>query len=841
MIISLNNQRIRNFIKRQIGLPRYGEPFDTLVEETFVREQYVLGLSPDEFKEDLANFRNSIQKISYANGMDPNTMGMAIPRTKEIQFNFDYWKRAIDSVPMEQYCEMFFETFAHECLHGMQTMQSGNNRAGGYNREVENRAHALYEIGTQGTAAKMARNRSFKDYDSNNVLTGDGYSDEIFAIPLIASTFGVTEQEVLRYSVRERSKLVDVLNKNIGDRDKTAELLEKIEVQLEYLHSINYPDNNQKKFLDLTNDQRREMSSVAMENIAKLSLEAFTVRIKNTPLELKKEDVVQYKYDYKKIQDTLRQENERFSWKFDKTHLPFDMAFEFGPNSSYVKEAINVFSQIVKNPNSHMAQMIPSYVNAVRSEQFDFLRKEGIDLREEQTYGTVKEAREFASEIIATDYNGFASWDNSIIYPTIYNRTTPIPFTRNVNVYNCPELNSGEAIMKKNDLRIALLGHNMKYKTTSKDLLYDFMQSDNPERDGIYNRVTRTPISDYRYFGQISPREAFKRSFSSERDKILMARLIARSYVETNFDQEGTYLRRESTRDTKIQELFGQTVITYGPKQLEVAISEILLNDNYQMISGEKNREDLAIYGKRNLFDVLAGPLIQDMVNQRKIIPEKIDAFRRMTAITENRNPGTMALRYNRIIESFKNGQYAAPNIVSQNARGLYCSYFQDERGIEDMVGIICNDFAESKENEHGAQTSEEIVMMQVAQRYGKDFFRENMIKMIVHDDYSGFTDEKDVEMFRKMDKGRMLEIAAKPSIEKSMMYDQNIVYRVQDINSKVKPTDIAPVFQNKSVVKKTKDVFKNLLHIKDRGKTITTYSMADKATHTQEKSDEGR
>ena len=280
MIISLNNQRLRNFIKMQLGLPRYGEPFDTLVEETFVREQHVLGLSPNEFKEDLANFRNAIHKFSYTNNLDSNTMGCAIPSRKEIQFNYNYWQNAMNRMPMDKYCEAFFETFAHECLHGMQTLQNGNNRAGGYNREVENRAHALYEIGTQGTAAKMARNRSFQDFDSNSVLTGDGYSDEIFAIPLIASTFGVTEQEVLKYSVRERSKLIDVLNKNIGDRDKTAELLDKMEVQLEYLHSVNYPDSSQKKFINLSNDRRREMSSIAMENIAKLSLEAFTVRIK---------------------------------------------------------------------------------------------------------------------------------------------------------------------------------------------------------------------------------------------------------------------------------------------------------------------------------------------------------------------------------------------------------------------------------------------------------------------------------------------------------------------------------------------------------------------------------
>ena len=135
----------------------------------FVREQHVLGLSKAEFIEDLRNFSFAIDKMSFVK-TDEKWMGCAFPGTKEIQFNFDYWQNQMNTLPREKYCEEFFETVSHECLHGMQTRTDGYNRAGGYNNEIGNRSHAIYEIGTQGIDAKMSRSQTLKDLKENRVL-----------------------------------------------------------------------------------------------------------------------------------------------------------------------------------------------------------------------------------------------------------------------------------------------------------------------------------------------------------------------------------------------------------------------------------------------------------------------------------------------------------------------------------------------------------------------------------------------------------------------------------------------------------------------------------------------
>lgn len=87
------------------------------------------------------------------------------------------------------------------------------NRAEGYNRNIQNRSHAIYEICTQGIAAKMTHNRHRAELQHNLILSGDGYSDEIFAVPLIAATFGISERDVLKYGVRSREELINALDK----------------------------------------------------------------------------------------------------------------------------------------------------------------------------------------------------------------------------------------------------------------------------------------------------------------------------------------------------------------------------------------------------------------------------------------------------------------------------------------------------------------------------------------------------------------------------------------------------------------------------------------------------
>ena len=51
--INLKNPKLRNYIRGALNTNKFGEPFATLLEEVFLREVYVLDLSPEELLEDI--------------------------------------------------------------------------------------------------------------------------------------------------------------------------------------------------------------------------------------------------------------------------------------------------------------------------------------------------------------------------------------------------------------------------------------------------------------------------------------------------------------------------------------------------------------------------------------------------------------------------------------------------------------------------------------------------------------------------------------------------------------------------------------------------------------------
>jgi len=64
-VISDNNTRLRRYIKNMIQAERFCEPYATLIIEVFVREQHILELTPEEFVEDLMNFKNTTYRFRY--------------------------------------------------------------------------------------------------------------------------------------------------------------------------------------------------------------------------------------------------------------------------------------------------------------------------------------------------------------------------------------------------------------------------------------------------------------------------------------------------------------------------------------------------------------------------------------------------------------------------------------------------------------------------------------------------------------------------------------------------------------------------------------------------------
>ena len=61
--INLNNPRLRKYIREVLEINRYTEPFATLIEEVFVREQYVLEFKILNLKDVHQNMQGSLVRV----------------------------------------------------------------------------------------------------------------------------------------------------------------------------------------------------------------------------------------------------------------------------------------------------------------------------------------------------------------------------------------------------------------------------------------------------------------------------------------------------------------------------------------------------------------------------------------------------------------------------------------------------------------------------------------------------------------------------------------------------------------------------------------------------------
>lgn len=783
--INLKCPKLRSIIRQKLNLERFSEPFQTLIEEAFLRANYVLDLSPEEFLEDINNFRNSIYYISWGNcNGEKNMMGVVYPYEHRMEFNAEFWQNINDTYPPSIYCTKFFESFSHEVLHGMQNVYDNNgniyNRAGGWSDQLKNRKHAIYEICTQGTAAKMSNDRFLYQFNENEILSGDGYSNEIFAIPLIASTFGVSEQEVLKYGMRERERFVEVLDRNIENKEKTAELLDKIEDQLEYLHSIYYPDQNQKEFIKMNNKEKQKRSSQVIINLVDICQEALAHRIMNTSLDFDKEIAVKYKYDQKKMEATLKHEIETFAWSFKDDYVTLYRRFEFTPDAIYIKKAIEVFNQIGKDKTGRYLKMAPELIAAVKRNDFEFCMRAGIIQSDELTYSLVENANDFRLKRIHEDYNDFRKWDNKTIFEAIYPELN-IPFSafEKSDLKSWSDIHTPQGLQKIEDLRYVLSNQKSKYGVESKEYLLAFFDTQENDIESFYKNFTR----------QNGARDRFKRSYRTIYDKEFLAKYIAEIYVDRNFELNGTPKEVSTDEERKIQGLLQQTIIKYGKSQLIFAIQKIIVNDEYDGISSSDSRNQLCMIGRKRIFDIVSQPMLNTLLNQRKIIPEKASALRNVIYKTNKKYPNSILQRFVRLIDVYKTTGNIEANLFTHDGRNEFKKHFngKSKRDMEDLLGLLINSYVDID-----CRTCQDG-LTEIAKQKGKDYFRENIIKIILYNDYSGFTSAQETEYVKNIPLENLLDIVSRSYIEKSIKIG---TIEEHDIGRRyiVQPENIQPI-----------------------------------------------
>lgn len=824
--VKVENPQLRKFIKQKLGLPRYGnQMFDYLVEEAFVRMQYVLDLSPEELMEDIDNLNAALNHIGFVK-TNERWMGLQIPSRKEIQFNLDYFQNLINTLPPNEYCTKFMETVIHELLHAMQTdRNTGRNRAQVFNRKVNNRGHAIYEICTEGIATKCTADRSYYEMEENKILVGDGYSQELFAIPLLAATFGVSEKTILKYGVRERNKLIQACSKNIGDYQKTSDLLFRMENCLETIHSVYYPDSNQTAYINMNAQQKEVEAGNAYRNLIKTCEEAMAERIQNLPGVYDKDAIVRLKYDQKKIMDTVRDENRRYGSYFGRMSQSEETAmFMLDYNFSYFKSSVECLKELGKTYNRHLMANSPEIIASIKDGTFSACYKYGLKEPENMTMSFVYNEYGFLNDVGHEDYNDFMKWDNTEAFERIYQgRAFTVPSGRIHPDMITDSRKRPDYMQKMNDLRIALLANKDKYHSNSKRELSEMLSFRNGIPENFYIQFTST-VPKYDTLGEnITPRQRLQRSFRIQEDQVFLADAMATKFIDRAFNEDGTmiYLEDEESRD--IQRMLAPTVQKYERAQVISALKDVMLNDSYERISGQQNRVRMAMLGKKQISDVVMKPLVSELLNERKIIPEKRKCLQYAVAMTEKKYPGSGAWRIADILDRFKtNGEIYGRHFTGDgDARDSFLRNFRDRKDMEDMIGIICDTYSSQKY----LMPDEGDPIHRMLNEGGPDYFRENIIRTKCYNDYSGIFNREHGNTMGEISFLDVMEKIAVPFVEESAQarfYDEMAQGRPQN-RGVVRRAEVNDMAKKPGIIQKLKNCWENLKNL-FRGKSRDRY-----------------
>lgn len=778
--IALENPRLREYIKKTLKVERYGEPFATLLVEVFIREQQVLDLTPEEFNEDLHNFSRKVYKIGFEK--------MPEIKTAEIKGYYDNGKIALaekykNGIYSDEDAKEFFEIFSHECLHGMQiTPKNGNNdynRASGYDKTLRKERQSRCEIGTELIAYKITYNRDNYDFKANNTIEdASGYTEELFVIPLIASAFGLTEKEVLKYIVRSREQLLNALDKNIGDLKKTTEFWDKIEENLEYIHSMHYPDEQQIYFKSRFDEERQKAVTEKVLKIAQVSQDIFVTRIKQTPLDFDKDIGIQYKNDYTKMVNTIFSEFKNFEWIFERdSDYLFKQVTDMSEKFQYIKKSVSVFYQIAKDKSNGYLQNASFLVNAVRSENFKSCIDFGIKIDDFSYLSEITRAdAKFQERAIHEDYNDFMEWDNREIFRVLMpNRNLgdkPVYEKSKMDAWNLESMNSEEGVKRKSVLRFVLIKNKNNLQIESRNFLFKYLQ---------------TPVAElrpllYDISNGSGNRNKFIKYFSQESDKEFLAKFMAEKYVDKIYDFEEEKRRKvASPKDKQMQELLLSTIKTKGKEGSILALAKALINDDYQDFETEEARKNLSIIGIKGIYDTISEPMFQELLEIRDINPEKIQVFRSAISQIDSKYPGTVPDRIGKMIEVYRKEGKINHKLLSNGKNSKLAKSLNSRQDLEDMIGIMCNDFSnlvESRESMKNSSNDLVQFLSKIVTTRNSDNFRENMIKVILDNDSSGFNKPEYTEFFEGTDLTDMLGLLSSVTVQKS-----NYINKINEMN----------------------------------------------------------
>ena len=230
------NRRINKTVKK---LP-IDENFKPIIADIVLRRAAQFGRSYSELKTDLDALVNNLERIRIVDREKMAIYNYALAvycgADKEIQISSDTLKESPERI---------YQIIAHELFHVMLKDNRGVDRFDKFNYILETRSNLFQELIAEKCSYRLTYpvNIDYRGFNSNVF----GYEDISFVLDFIESTYGVNEQDVLKYALNGRHELAKFLSKSAGEEIYEAEeFLDEIEVGGTLLLSTLYEDGDAK-------------------------------------------------------------------------------------------------------------------------------------------------------------------------------------------------------------------------------------------------------------------------------------------------------------------------------------------------------------------------------------------------------------------------------------------------------------------------------------------------------------------------------------------------------------------------------------------------------------------
>lgn len=266
---------LKNRIDKYVKKLPIDERFKPLISDIVLRRAAQFSRNYGELRTDLEALANNLERIRIVDRskMAVHNYALAVYccADKEILISEDTLKESPERI---------YQIIAHELFHVMLKNNRGIDKFDKYNYILGTRSNLFQEL--------IAEKGSYRiTYPVKNDYTGYncnvfGYEDVSFVLDFIEATYGVSEQDVLKYSLKGRRDLAKFLASVAGEEIYEAEeFLDEIEVGGTLLLSTLYEDGDARTKRQKSKDEIDENIVASIDSLFSVCQSKIEDRLRN--------------------------------------------------------------------------------------------------------------------------------------------------------------------------------------------------------------------------------------------------------------------------------------------------------------------------------------------------------------------------------------------------------------------------------------------------------------------------------------------------------------------------------------------------------------------------------